>query len=90
MPGVFMGISDLEWRSLPETLVLEVEDGHHEDQEGDGRPVGQEGDGALGPGWKYQCDDIHHWSPGVPHTALVHRQEGEHCSNGSHNNYRLP
>ena len=63
---------------VAEAGVLEVEDGHHEHEEGDGAPVGEEGDGGGGPGGVEQRDHVHHWAPGVPHAALEHGQQREH------------
>ena len=62
----------------PEAPVLQVEHRHKEHQEGDGSPVSQERDGALAPGWEDDLDHIDHGPPGVPHTTLEHRQQGEY------------
>ena len=64
-----------------EVSVLEVEDGEGEGEEHDGSPVGEERDGALGPGWVHDTDHVHHWPPGVPDTALEHGEQWEDCQN---------
>ena len=73
---------------VAEAPVLQVEHGEHEHQESDGRPVSKERDGALGPGGEDKFDHVHYWSPGIPHTALEHGQQREHCRHRSHNNWR--
>ena len=63
---------------VAEAGVLEVEDGHHEHEECDGAPVGEERDGGGAPGGVEQRDHVHHRAPGVPHAALEHGQQREH------------